>query len=145
MESFKDFQDFVGVEHERLIKHCSTRWLSLRRCVARVISQYAALKSYFGAQPDVDRQRSKVNNIYSQLNDPLLLPWLSFIHVYLEPYYKFNIKFQVLSSLFREYYIIVIARLYIIYITFIYYLIQHEYEIVTVKVLQCLIWIYVLG
>ena len=95
VEALKEFQDFVGIEQQNLIKHCPTRWLSLRRCVNRLISQLPALKSYFGAQPEVDKPRSKINNIHQILQDPLLLPWLHFIDVFLEPFYKFNMKFQV--------------------------------------------------
>ena len=34
-------------EHEFILKHCPTRWLSLIRCVGRYLSQYDGLKSYF--------------------------------------------------------------------------------------------------
>ena len=78
-----------------MIKHCPTRWLSLKRCVARVIEQHEALKSYFGSQGDVDRPRSKSGFTFQRLSDPLLLPWMHFITVFLEPFYNFNMKFQV--------------------------------------------------
>ncbi|XP_067951053.1 uncharacterized protein [Watersipora subatra] len=94
MEKWCEFQEFVGVEQQRLLKHCSTRWLSLRRCVERVLKQYSALRSYFGAHCEIDRSRSKVHNIYSRLMNPLLLPWLHFVNTFLEPFYAFNMKFQ---------------------------------------------------
>ncbi|XP_067935430.1 zinc finger protein 862-like [Watersipora subatra] len=94
MEKLREFQEFVGVEQQRLLKHCPTRWLSLRKCVERVLKQYSALRSYFGAHCEIDRPRSKVHYIYSQLMNPLLLPWLHFVNTFLEPFYAFNMKFQ---------------------------------------------------
>ena len=29
-EIFKEFQDFSGIEFPKIIKHCSTRWLSFK-------------------------------------------------------------------------------------------------------------------
>ena len=95
LESLKEFQDFVGIEQQHLIKHCPTRWLSLGRCVELLITQLPGLKSYFGAQPEVDRRISKVQQIFQLLNNPLLLPWLHFMDAFLEPLYKFNTRFQV--------------------------------------------------
>lgn len=94
-EELKEFQRFVGVEEKTLIKHCPTRWLSMRKCIIRVIDQHAALRSFFQAQKDVDDPRSKVADIFKTLDDPLLLPWLHFLKTALLPYYNFNAKFQV--------------------------------------------------
>lgn len=94
-ETLKEFQEFVGSEQECLLKHCPTRWLSLKRCVDRIIKQFQALKSYFGAQTDADKPMTKIYHINQQLNDPCLLPWLHFVSSYLKPYYDFNTKFQV--------------------------------------------------
>jgi hypothetical protein len=85
----------VGVEQQKLLKHCPTRWLSLRRCLQRLVSQFEALKSYFGAHPDSEKPRSKVAWIVSLLNNPFTLPWLHFLLSALDPYYHFNKKFQV--------------------------------------------------
>lgn len=102
-EEFKEFQAFVNAEEQKLLKHCPTRWLSLTRCLPRIINQYEALKSYFGAQPDVDKPRSKVRYIFDTLEDPLTPVWFSFILFVLEPYSNFNGKFQVgTASLFNK-------------------------------------------
>lgn len=95
LEHLKEFQAFVGVESQKLLKHCPTRWLSLRRCLIRLIDQYDALKSYFSAQQDAEKPRSKVGCIHKSLQDPLTLPWLHFLVHALEPFYLFNVKFQV--------------------------------------------------
>lgn len=78
-----------------MLKHCPTRWLSMMRCITRLIDQYNAVESYLGAQKDADNPRSKVSNILKSLRDPLLLPWLSFLKTALGPYYTFNARFQV--------------------------------------------------
>lgn len=98
MEELKEFQEFVGVEEQRIIKHCPTRWLSLSRCLPRLITQYKALESYFGSQPDVEKPRSKVANVFNILHDPLTLACLHFIEFLLQPYGQFNQKFQVHNS-----------------------------------------------
>ena len=78
-----------------MLKHCSTRWLSMGRCVKRLISQFDAITSYLSSQKDADKERSKVANILVILKDPLLLPWLHFLDSALKPFYDFNLKFQV--------------------------------------------------
>lgn len=95
IEELKEFQEFVGVEQEKLLKHCPTRWLSLRRCIVRLIKQYDALKSYLGSYKDVEKPGSKVQTTYAILHDPTTIAWLHFLAFTLEPFYKFNMKFQV--------------------------------------------------
>lgn len=98
MEQLKEFQEFVGAEAEKILKHCPTRWLSLRRCIVRLISQYSALKSYFSSHPDAEKPRSKVGLIHSTLQDPTTMAWLRFLEFTLDPFYRFNAKFQVNTS-----------------------------------------------
>ena len=93
-EQFKEFPLFASADQEKLLKHCPTRWLSLR-CIQRVVNQFDALVSYLGAHSDSDKPRSKVGVILSLLRDLLTLPWLHFLDYALEPYYLFNLKIQV--------------------------------------------------
>ncbi len=47
-QQFADnWRSFFTSEPETILKHCTTRWLSLLRCVDRYLSQYDGLKSYF--------------------------------------------------------------------------------------------------
>ena len=96
-EEFKEFQQLVEAEEEKLLKHCATRWLSMGRCVERLLEQYEAVLSYLGAQKDADKPRSKVAIMLKTLQDPLFLPWLHFLNVALKPYYAFNVRFQVIE------------------------------------------------
>ncbi len=46
-EKLKEFCDFVDTEHEVLLSHSKTRWLSLFPYVERILKMFDALKSYF--------------------------------------------------------------------------------------------------
>ena len=48
-EVFKSYQEFCDVETRKILKRSSTRWLSLMKCIDRVLRQYDALKSYFSS------------------------------------------------------------------------------------------------
>ena len=43
----KEYCVFCDTEYREIVKHVSTRWLSLEKAVGRVLQQYDALKSYF--------------------------------------------------------------------------------------------------
>ena len=42
-----EFCDFCNIEYRQVVKHVSTRWLSLEYAVDRTLQQYSGLKSYF--------------------------------------------------------------------------------------------------
>lgn len=44
--SLAEYCTFCDSNFREIVKHASTRWLSLERTVGRVLQQYAALKSY---------------------------------------------------------------------------------------------------
>ena len=46
----KEFCDFADVEHQRLLQHGNTRFLSLLPALERVLEMFEALKSYFNLQ-----------------------------------------------------------------------------------------------
>ena len=46
-KSLADYSVFCDVEVRKLLKHVSTRWLSLEAAVSRVLRQYPSLRSYF--------------------------------------------------------------------------------------------------
>ena len=37
IEIFREFQDFTGVDFQKILKHCSIRWLSLLKCIQRIL------------------------------------------------------------------------------------------------------------
>ena len=42
-----EYMDFCNQKYAKILKHGSTRWLSLARCIQRTLEKYAGLKSYF--------------------------------------------------------------------------------------------------
>ena len=96
--SSKRKQDFCDLwcslftsEPQTILKHCTTRWLSLLRCVDRYLSQFDGLKSYFLSCSEAET--SKVVNI-RRLENPLTKPILHFLSFILASMSRFNRLFQ---------------------------------------------------
>ncbi len=91
-QQFTDlWQSLFTSEPEVILKHSTTRWLSLLRCVRRYINQYEGLKSYFLT---CDNRTNKVESITARLEDPLVLPLLYFLSYILPHIDRFNCIFQ---------------------------------------------------
>ena len=58
-------RDFEGIAPLQVVKHCSTRWLSLERAVRRLLTLWPALCAYF------DRERG-VNDCTNRVADALM-------------------------------------------------------------------------
>ncbi len=92
-EQFADnWCSFFPTEPAAILKHCTTRWLSLLRCVDRYISQFEGLKSYFLSCDESETE--KVQNIISVLENPFTKPILLFLSHILPSMDKFNRLFQ---------------------------------------------------
>lgn len=46
-ESLKEFCEFCGVEFREILRHVTTKWLSLNPAISRLMQSWAALRSYF--------------------------------------------------------------------------------------------------
>ena len=46
VETNTDFLEFNDVEPLKILKHCSNRWLSLQKCVLRLLHHWSASLSY---------------------------------------------------------------------------------------------------
>ena len=79
-------------EPQTILKHCTTRWLSLLRCVGRYIAQFDGLKSYFLSCSEAET--AKVVSIIKQLENPFTKPILHFLSFVLPSMDKFNRLFQ---------------------------------------------------
>ena len=42
-----EYCEFCNVEFQQVLKHVSTRWLSLELAISRILQQYHALQPYF--------------------------------------------------------------------------------------------------
>ena len=71
----QEYFQFCDQEYTPALKHISVRWLSLEKCVARVLQKFASLQSYFLSEDWAD-ERFKRLKVW--LQNPLLEPAFSF-------------------------------------------------------------------
>ncbi|XP_069124894.1 uncharacterized protein [Argopecten irradians] len=92
-EKYKEFTEFCDVEPTKILKHCSTRWLSLEKCVKRPLDHWPALQSYFNSHDDVERP-GRIKRIAGHLSSPEMMMYYLFLSFILEPLNEFNTTFQ---------------------------------------------------
>lgn len=91
-------KDFDGIAPVRVLKHCSTRWLSLERAVNRLLLLWPALFAYFDREMEkFDKDRVKrVSKAMSKVETRLYCQFVTFA---LKPLNSFNIAFQTSASM----------------------------------------------
>lgn len=94
VEEFKEFAAFTEVDSLKILKHCTTRWLSLEKCVKRTLQQWPALQSYFASHKDVERAGGRVKKIAELLGNPEVKLYFLFLDFILTPLNEFNTLFQ---------------------------------------------------
>ena len=92
-DEYHEFQTFVGVKELKIIKHCTTRWLSLERCIQRVLRQWHALYAYFDKISETDHS-ARVLRLDQHFKSPLSKLVLLFLEFALDCMCKFNAIFQ---------------------------------------------------
>lgn len=92
-EKYKEFLEFTDTEPIKILKHCSTRWLSLEKCVDRLLHHWPALQSYFNSHEDVEKP-GRVKRCASYLSNPEMRLYFNFISFILQPLNDFNTMFQ---------------------------------------------------
>ena len=95
--SLQEFAEFCCVEYKRVLKHCETRWLSLRTAIDSIIQMWDPLLSYFTSHEDVEKP-GKVRTIFIILNQPTTKLWLLFLSNVLPVFDRFNVLFQTSST-----------------------------------------------
>ena len=93
-EELREFQEFCEIEQSKIIKHVTTRWLSLINVIKRTVAQWTALKSYFESHPDVEKEGSKVHVIFKNLDNPVMLLTMKALLVLLPDFVNFNLLYQ---------------------------------------------------
>lgn len=72
-ESLKDFCNFCDVEFQEILRHVTTRWLSLNPAIHRLMKTWSALKSYFISLgddcPKQIRALLKLNKVSGDANE----------------------------------------------------------------------------
>ena len=84
-----------------ILKPSTTRWLSLYKCVERILEQFNALTLYFTTLV-AEEPNSKNNRILFLLKDPFTLPYLGFLKHFLDILNRFNGTFQSETPLLHE-------------------------------------------
>lgn len=92
-EEFHEFQVFTGVKEVKIIKHCKTRWLSLEKCVQRVLEQWSALYAYFDRISEEDGS-ARVIRLDQHFKSQLTKLVFYFLEFALDSMCKFNGIFQ---------------------------------------------------
>ena len=82
----------------KILKHCTTRWLSLERCIKQIIDQWPAPHAYFDREVDIEPGNERVQRITKQLKKPIVKLICHFVSFALKPLNKFNIAFQTHAS-----------------------------------------------
>ena len=79
-------------EPTTILKHCTTRWLSLLRSVNHFIDQFGDLKSYFLSCDEAETVKVKI--IIDTLHNPLTRPIVQFLSYIFPSKVKFNKVFR---------------------------------------------------
>ena len=92
-EIYREFLEFCDVAPLKILKHATTRWLSLQRCVKRFLQQWPALLSYFRSHEDCDHP-GRVKRCADYLASLEMKAYFMFLAFILEPLNQFNTIFQ---------------------------------------------------
>ena len=78
----------------KVLKHCTTRWLSLERCLKRLVDQqWPALFRYFDKAAESEKD-DHARRVAKQFKDPKVKLFCHFAVYALKPLNIFNIAFQ---------------------------------------------------
>ena len=91
-------EEFSEMKPLKILKHCTTRWLSLERCIRRIIDEWPAHHAYFDREVDIEPGNERVQRIAQQLKKPMVKLVCHFVSFALKPLNKFNIAFQTHTS-----------------------------------------------
>ena len=78
---------FCGHEYAKILKHVSTRWLSLKRCVQQIHEKDSGLKSSFLSEKFADQRLSSLQDAFT---NPLTEVVLLFHHASIPLFKNFN-------------------------------------------------------
>ena len=88
-------EDFEGIAPLNIIKHCPTRWLSLKRAVRRLLALWPAISAYFDRERGTNARASRVADALMSTETKL---WFHFVAFALKPLNAFNTALQTSSS-----------------------------------------------
>lgn len=86
-----EFCEFCDQDYRKIIKHVSTRWLSLEKVVTRILKQYISLKSYFMSGNEASSRFKRLQNAF---NAPITEVYLLFFQSALQIFMQLNLFLQ---------------------------------------------------
>lgn len=98
-----EFQDFFNGQRNKILKLSETRWLSLEKCVVRLLDNWEILKNYFMLATVEDKLKS-AEIILEHLNDIFIKAYLLFLKFALNFFNNFNVLFQSRNILIHKLY-----------------------------------------
>jgi hypothetical protein len=88
-----EMQEFFNTEIHKILSPATTRWLSLKQCVDRILEQLPALIPYFSAEVYDDPSKT-TEEILCVLKNDLMIIYLEFLSYTLSLLTDFNVLFQ---------------------------------------------------
>ncbi len=87
-----EYTEFCNQEYRKILKHVSTRWLSLEKTITRVLKQYASLKSYFISEDQSGHAR--FNRVKQAFSSTMTEIYLLFLQSALQIFMNLNLFLQ---------------------------------------------------
>ena len=87
----REYCCFCDIEYQNIVKHVSTRWLSLQRAVERVLKQFNSLRSYFLSESCSEARFARLSTTFS---NPMTEVYLLFFQSVLHLFDCFNLLLQ---------------------------------------------------
>lgn len=91
-------EEFEDIKPLKFLKQSTTRWLSLERCIKRLIEKWPALYAYFDREASEGSNIERADKIAKQLRDPLVKLLCHFVAFVLKPLNRFSTAFQTNAS-----------------------------------------------
>ena len=93
--TLREYMEFTNTEVKKIIKHVTTRWLSLGKSVDRTLMQWEALPSYFISEFEEDDALDEENvtrevRLIRQFNDPFTKLYVLFVQTVMPVFDQFN-------------------------------------------------------
>ena len=82
-----EYFEFHDQKYQKILKHISVRWLSLERCIDRVLKKRPSFKSYFDSEHFAD---ARFQRLHAAFSNPVLEPVLLFHSSFIQLFTNFN-------------------------------------------------------
>ena len=91
--SYAEFQSFVELDIHKILKPCQTRWLSVAKCVERILEHWPALELFFVAEAD-ENKSPQADRMLLALKSPYVKATLEFCNFVLRDLIGLNLMFH---------------------------------------------------